>query len=197
MKRKLEGIDISHWNRQTVIDEYDPGFVIMKATEGCTYRDDQMNAYYNQCVREQIPCGFYHYARAERNDAIKEADWFISNLPKGAIGNCVLALDFEGKSLSIKLVDDWALRFLARVEQQTGVKPLLYVSQATVKRFPKVQAGNYGLWVARYRNKLLGYGDISPWKFAAIWQYTSNPIDRDVFYGTVEQFYKYGKAVKI
>lgn len=191
---KIEGIDISHWNVLNVIDAYSPKFVIIKATEGKTYADQQMYSAYKKCKEKGIRTGFYHFARAENNDAIAEADWFLKNLPKDCIGKSILVLDYEAKALTVKYPDDWALRFCTRVEQQTGVKPLLYCSQAVVKRFPKTQAGGYGLWVARYRNKLLGYGDVSPWKFAAIWQYTSKPLDRDIFYGTVEQFDKYARV---
>ena len=193
MGKKIEGIDVSHWNPVTVIDDFEPQFVIMKLTEGKTLVDPDINLHYSKALMRGAQTGFYHFARAEKNDAIVEAEWFCKNLPPYAIGKSILVLDYEAKALSISSPDDWALRWLTRVEQITGVKPLLYCSQAVVKRFPKVQANGNGLWIARYRNKLLGYGDVTPWKFAAIWQYTSKPVDRDIFYGTVEQFKKYAK----
>lgn len=193
MAKKIEGIDVSHWNQITTIDDFEPEFVIIKLTEGKTFSDNQAGLHYAKATMRGAQTGFYHFARAEKNDAIEEAEWFVNNLPKGAIGKSILVLDYEAKALSITSPDDWALRWLTRVEQLTGVKPLLYCSQSVVRRFPKTQANGNGLWVARYRNKLLGYGDVTPWKFAAIWQYTSKPVDRDIFYGTVEQFQKYAK----
>lgn len=193
MAKRIEGIDISHWNDVKVIDEFKPEFCLIKLTEGKTFLDNQAITAYHICRSKNILPGFYHFARAEKNDAIAEAEWFVKNLPVGCLGNVMLVLDYEQKALSISNVDDWALRFLTRVEQLTGVKPLLYCSQSVVKRFPKVQSNGNGLWVARYRNKLLGYGDVSPWKFAAIWQYTSKYVDQDVFYGTREQFKKYAE----
>lgn len=194
MGKRIEGIDVSHWNSIDTIVKERPQFVMMKLTEGYTYTDWQYTAHREQARNMGIPYGYYHYCRAEKNDAIKEADFFVSRIPQEDLPHVVLALDFEGKSLSIKLVDDWALRFLVRVEQLTGKKPLLYCSQSTVKRFPRVAASGFGLWVARYRNKLLGCGDISPFKLCAMWQYTSKGCDKNIFYGTIEQFKKYGEV---
>lgn len=190
---KIYGVDVSHWNKLSDIPENRPQFVMMKLTEGYTFVDQSHKANIAMCEHLQIPYGFYHYARAERNEPEKEAEFFVSKIPSHTLNHCVLALDFEGKALSITSVDAWAVAFLKRVEELTHKKPLLYCSQSVVKRFPMVAQSGYGLWVARYRNMLLGAGDIRPFKFAAIWQYTSKPIDKDVFYGTVKQFKKYGE----
>ena len=194
MKKQIEGIDISHWNGITAIPDHAPQFVMMKLTEGCTYVDKQHLSHRVMAKHAGVPIGYYHFARAEKNDAYAEATHFVNNIPKEDFDTCVLALDYEAKALSIKDVDTWAMRFLTRVETLTGKKPLLYCSQSVVKRFPRVASAGYGLWVARYRNKLLGAGDITPWKFCAMWQYTSKPIDKNVFYGTVDQFKKYGEV---
>lgn len=191
---KIEGIDVSHWNRDDVISQYKPSFVMMKATEGKTHIDDKFRLFREQCKFFDIPYGYYHYCRAEKNTAKDEAVHFVRTIPAEDIKTAVLALDYEGKALSLKDVDTWALEFCLEVERLTGKKPLLYCSQSTVKRFPKVAAHGFGLWVARYRNKLLGAGDIKPFKFAAMWQYTSTPIDRNVFNGTQKQFMKYGEV---
>lgn len=192
---KLEGIDVSHWNHKVAIAEHKPDFVMIKATEGVTFKDPDMLYHYWLAQSMYVPSGFYHYARAEKNTPEAEAEHFISTIPETALGfGHPLALDFEGKALSLKDVDSWALRFMQHIYNKTGVKPLLYASQSTLKRFPKTADFGCGLWVARYRNKALGYGDIKPWKFAAMWQYTSNPIDRDIFYGNKTQFEKYGKG---
>lgn len=194
MKKQIEGIDVSHWNKIDAIPSHNPKFVMMKLTEGKSFIDERHKHHRELCRLLDIPYGYYHYARAEKNDAKAEAEFFVSQIPVEDLKSAVLALDYEGKALSIKDPDTWALRFMVRVEQLTGKKPLLYCSQSVVKRFRQVAANNFGLWVARYRNKLLGAGDVKPFKFAAIWQYTSTPIDKNVFYGTKEQFKKYGEV---
>ena len=194
MGKKIEGIDVSHWNAIDTIPKYAPQFVMMKITEGCGFIDPDYLAHRQQCKNLSIPYGYYHYARAERNSAVDEARFFVTKIPHEDLQHAVLALDYEGKALSIKNVDAWAYDFCSEVLRLTGKKPLLYCSQSTVKRFPRTCAGGFGLWVARYRNKLLGAGDITPWKFAAMWQYTSKGVDKNIFYGTVNQFRKYGEV---
>lgn len=190
---KSYGIDVSHWNTLSNIPENKPDFVMMKLTEGATFIDAAHKSYIAMCEHLNVPYGFYHYARAEKNDPEIEADFFVSKIPGHTLSHCVLALDFEGKSLAITSVDAWAVEFLKRVEELTHKKPLLYCSQSVVKRFPMVAQSGYGLWVARYRNPILGAGDVRPWKFAAIWQYTSKPIDKNIFHGSIKQFKKYGE----
>lgn len=189
---RMEGIDVSHWNKLETIPDVRPEFAMIKLSEGKTFKDSQAMAHAWMCKTLGIPFGFYHYARAEKNTPEEEADFFVSLIPQDDLGHAVLALDYEGKALSIKDVDTWARAFCQRVYEKTRVLPVLYCSQSTVKRFPKTCKYGVGLWVARYRNKLLGYGDINPWKFAAMWQYTSKPHDKNIFYGSKTQFLKYG-----
>lgn len=191
---RIEGVDVSHWNKLETIPESGAKFAMIKLSEGKTFVDNKHIQHREMCQVLNIPYGYYHYCRAEKNDAIAEAEFFVSQIPEDDLKSCVLALDYEGKALSLKDADTWALRFMVRVEQLTGKKPLLYCSQSVVKRFKQVAAHGFGLWVARYRNKMLGAGDIKPFKFAAIWQYTSQPFDRNIFYGSVEQFKKYGRV---
>lgn len=191
---RIEGIDVSHWNMIDTITNENPDFVIIKLTEGVTFVDNLAKRHADIARRLDIPIGYYHYARAERNDAKREAEFFVSQIPQEDLQSAVLALDYEGKALSIKECDAWALRFMETVEEMTGKKSLLYCSQSVVKRFPQVAKNGFGLWVARYRNKLLGAGDVKPFAFAAIWQYTSKGVDRNIFYGTRKQFLKYGEV---
>lgn len=191
---RIEGVDISHWNNTTKWIELNPEFVIIKATEGNTYVDNMCKSNCEYAKAIDAERGYYHYARAEKNNAKAEAEHFVRNIPDGEIGSAILALDYEGKALSLKNCDSWALEFLKHVEALTGVKPLLYCSQSVVKRFPEVAKNGNGLWVARYRNKMLGAGDIKPWKFSAIWQYDSTGTDKNIFYGNRKQFRKYAEV---
>ena len=101
----------------------------------------------------------------------------------------MLVLDYEGKSLSITPV--WAREFLDKVFQITGVRPMIYMSESACKTVgPAVVDGNYGLWVAKYsKNK----PKVDPWKFSAMWQYTSTPYDKSVFYGDRVAWEKYAE----
>lgn len=189
---KLTGIDISHWNKPDTLDANykNNDFVIMKASEGKNFRDSALIENYEKAKLYGYYIGFYHFARPDLgNRAETEARHFLETIPKRE--DILLALDVEGKALSLNYIDMWAYDWMEYVEAHTGIKPLLYVSQSETKKFKQVCKTNHGLWVARYRPKILGYGDVKPWKFAAIWQYTNNPIDKNIFYGNEHQLQKY------
>ena len=188
----IKGIDVSHWQKVGTVKANKPEFCIIKASEGKSYKDPLMAAHAAEAEEVGALLGFYHYARPEINTYKEDADNFIARV-KPYIGRCVLALDWEGKALSCSL--EWALAWLQYVEQQTGVKPMFYTS-ISVCRYCKIIADNgNGLWVARYNNKPGKPEDkkynITPWKFWAVHQYSSKPIDQDIFNGTKSQFKKY------
>lgn len=174
------GCDISRYQ----YGEWNPSyssFVMIKATEGTTYKDPAMEKFVEKMatdVPDNCPfIGFYHYARADKNTPAQEVNNFLNTI-KPHIGNCLLALDFENESFSCKNPDAWATQFCMNVETQTGTKPLLYVSASYVKRFP-VTLARFPLWVAHYNVQKPGVVDCKP----KIWQFTSKPFDIDIFYG--------------
>ena len=73
----LRGIDISNWQAGFDISAAQPGFVIAKATEGTTYVDRCCDGFVKDCIKHDIPFGFYHFARS--NDAAAEAKFFYEN----------------------------------------------------------------------------------------------------------------------
>lgn len=162
--------------------------VIVKCTEGTGYRNPCMRTDIETALEQHKCIGLYHFARAENNFAIDEAMWFLRNAAP-YIGKAVLILDYEGKSLSVNPV--WAREFLDMVFQITGVRPMIYMSESACKTIgPAVVDRNYGLWVAKYsKNK----PKVDPWNFSAMWQYTSNPYDKSVFYGDREAWKKYAE----
>lgn len=190
----LTGIDISHWNKPDILDKnIQNDFVIMKASEGNSFRDSMMRTHYEKAKFYGYFIGFYHFARPDLgNKASTEARNFIETIPER--NNVLLALDIEGNALKVKNIDEWAYDWMQYVEAHTSIKPLLYCSQSQTNKFNMVYKNNNGLWVARYRPKILGYGKVSPWKFAAIWQYTSEPIDKNIFFGNEHQLLKYMKG---
>ena len=107
----------------------------------------------------------------------------------------------------------WAKTWLDIVAAHWGTKPLIYMSANTIRiaDWTPVSSADYGLWVAGYPR---GYaGDtlrnpgsvpysVSPWKFAAAWQYSSSgsvagvgsAVDVDWFYGDAATWAKYANA---
>ena len=166
----LKGIDVSHHNNLdrilSIIDK--PDFCIIKATEGITYNDPKFKHNVEICTEREIPIGFYHYARPEKNDPISEAKHFIDRIAP-YIGKCILALDWEDKALDCSI--DWALKFLNYVYCQTGVKSLFYCSSWYTTKINKIYENDYGLWVAQYTS--LKKPSIGVYPFWAMWQYAT------------------------
>lgn len=189
----LHGIDISNWQKGINIPER-LDFCIVKATEGFRFVDPYCDGFVQQCISKGISFGFYHFAR--NNEPEKEASFFAENTIGYSLKG-IPVLDIEDNS-----IEDWGAysqRFVDKYHAITGVYPLIYASASQLKRFygyPLVDT--CGLWVAGYPDsKERGLKDvpkfpydISPWKFAAIWQFTSNgyisgwnePIDINVAY---------------
>ena len=195
----LKGIDISHWQANLDIASTGAQFVICKATQGTTFVDPSCDRHYQIAKRLGLKLGVYHYASG--GDPIAEADFFVRNI-QGYIGEAILILDWE-KTQNGRYHEhaSWCLRFLNRVKELTGVKPLVYMSASVIKvaDWSKVVAGDYGLWVAGWPDNRDSWDipdfrwDVKPWPFYALWQYTSSGgrLDRDVFMGDVAAWDKY------
>ena len=78
---RIEGIDVSHWNKIETIPEARPEFALIKLSEGKTFKDSQAMGHTWMCKTLDIPYGFYHYARAEKNTPEEEAEFFVSLIP--------------------------------------------------------------------------------------------------------------------
>lgn len=189
----LKGIDVSNHNS---IRSYNPDqcdFVIIKASEGRTYKDPLLDAHYNRIhgSNDGKPdlkrlYGFYHYARPENNSPENEAAHFL-NLVRHHAGHALFALDWEGRALNYGA--EWPRRWLDSVYHATGVRPLFYVQASSAQKYASLARANYGLWVAHYDTKKPKFRG---WRFYAIWQYsTAGNLDRDLFNGDAETFKKY------
>ncbi len=187
----LKGIDISKWQANLDIASTGAEFVICKATQGTTIVDQSCDRHYQMAKRLGLKLGVYHYASG--GDPIAEADFFVNNI-QGYIGEAILVLDWESnQNPRFGEHAGWCLKFMNRVKERTGVKPLIYMSASVLKRAdwsPLVRA-DYGLWIAGYPDNRDSWDipnfpfSYSPWPFYAIWQYTSSDgrLDRDVFQG--------------
>lgn len=194
----MNGIDISNWQKDLDLKKIDYDFVIVKATEGLNFVDKYCDGFIQTAKAMNKKFGFYHFARPT-NSAIAEAEFFVTNC-RSYFGEGIPVLDWEAEN---KNDVQWALRWLNRVQDLTGVKPMIYMSESVVNAYnwSSVVAADYGLWVAKYRDTKPDYNyDMSAagnmpkvkwWPFYAMWQWTSvgrldgysGSLDCDVFYG--------------
>lgn len=190
----MKGIDISHHNKsvcsKAFINKQD--FVIIKASEGTHFKDPMLDEFYNRVHGKndgKADCyknyGFYHFARPDKNTAVKEAKYFLSYVKHHA-GYAAFALDWEGVALNHSAT--WAEKWLTYVYDHTGTKPLIYLQSSELKtsKYDKILK-NYPLWVAHWNTT-------EPFTYNydyAIWQNgIVNEIDRNIFNGNQQKWDK-------
>lgn len=180
----LYGVDISNFQPVSGGKYAGYAFVICKATEGVSFNDKRFTQHMANASRNGQLLGAYHYARPEYNNAFKEADHFLKVFDPW-IGKAVPCLDWEQKALQYSPL--WALAWLRYVEEKTGSKPLFYVqqSQAKLSKYKPIADAGFPLWLAQYSKK----PGPTVWPALTMWQYTSNPLDKDVFYGDRADWY--------
>ena len=189
----LHGTDQSKWQPNQITEG---DFIICKATEGCGYVDPTCDAKYQMNKAAGKLLGVYHYARPDLgNSAEAEAEFFVNNI-KGYIKEAILVLDWESAN---KCDTGWAKRWLDKVKELTGVKPLIYMSSSVTFAYDwsAVVAGDYGLWVANYGNNdgtNHGCPAVGYWGIVAMHQYTSNPLDKDEFFGDANTWKAYASS---
>lgn len=205
--KTMNGIDVSNYQRGLDLSKVDIDFVIIKATEGTSLVMDTCDGFYQQAKQLGIHRGIYHFARPEYNSAEAEAAYFLKHT-QGYRNDAIMALDWESPGCTDP---NWALTWLNYVYNQTGVRPLIYMSDSVARNqnWTNVIAADYGLWVAKYRDYEPDYNfDMSnagsdptggSWPFYAMWQWTSSGrldgysgnLDCNIFYGSVNAWNAY------
>lgn len=176
--------------------DYPVSFCFVKATEGTTIR----NAYYvSDCMqarRRGIEVGSYHFFSLKSSPR-EQATAFLryARFPKGDLPP---VLDVEPTNAQIRAYGGTekllqAIRtWLQIVEQQVGVRPILYVNQGFVTKHladATDMKRDYQVWIARY-------GEYKPDVRLAIWQLSPDgrvagirgEVDINVFNGYRDQY---------
>lgn len=206
----LHGVDVSDHQGELPWDQLhkEIDFVMIRASYGLTFdRWYSNNRQYSRSTN--TPHGYYHYGMPSVSSPEDQANFFIDGM--GIQKNEILALDFEDESFAGD-IDDWCYRFLKRCSDKLdGYKPLLYVNPNFINKaggFPKVRAGDYGLWCALWDDNAEAIPG-TPWAVVAMKQYLGDadgmrkatvagitPIDLDAFYGNLDTFYLYAYKPK-
>jgi GH25 family lysozyme M1 (1,4-beta-N-acetylmuramidase) len=130
----IQGVDVSHWNgaiNWNAVAADNQKFAIAKVTEGQTFLDNMYSTNKSGATSAGLKFTAYHFARPDTtsNDAVKEADWFVSQAGLGH-GNLVPALDLEvNGGLSVSALTTWVQAWLGEVAAQMGgVHAMIYTS---------------------------------------------------------------------
>ena len=181
----LKGFDTSHHQKEYIFEEYvkQADFMIIKATEGKTYRDPTFIKRAN--IIKDMLCGYYHYARPENNTPEEEAENFVTTINNCFSDNAILILDWEGNSLQYPF--EWALKWCELIHKEMGVKPIIYASASVIKKYKDL----HGLWWTAHYNEDCKRGCTHDGGVVEVLtQYTSEPLDIDIFHGTKKDWLK-------
>jgi GH25 family lysozyme M1 (1,4-beta-N-acetylmuramidase) len=189
------GVDVSSyqgkikWSTQT---KQDKDFAYIKATEGSSYKNAYFKNQYGGAKKAGMIRGAYHFANPAGKAGYKQARYFVKNGGGWSADGKTLpgVLDIEYNpygstcyGVSKKKMVAWVSSFTREYKKLTGKDAVIYTTtdwwtQCTGNS-SKLGRTN-PLWVARYGTKKPGTLP-KGWKTATFWQYSSNPIDQDVF----------------
>lgn len=183
----IVGQDLSRHNDNDEIMD-NSAFIFLKASEGMTYTDPTVDIKLKAIAekrKDNLPIiGFYHYARPNNNSPEEETDNFLKRI-EPHIGQCLMALDWEGTSTSLHKVvqGEWINKFCGIIYNRTGVAPLLYISESPYRSIKDYLNPQIPTWIAKYGNRPINYNT----QFPLMWQFTNTPFDIDLFYGSPAQ----------
>lgn len=194
----LNFIDVSKYqgniNWQAVRDAGYVGAVVkVSGSDAGDYYDPTCSTNYYGAKAAGLAIGGYHFAGG--GDANHEAEFFVNGMKPFEEGD-VFVLDWE-----IQHPDPvgWCDAFVNRVHDLTGVWCLVYMNGSTRNAFDWSRiAAKCGFWIAWYGRD--PESDLPVAGTYVMHQYTSTGqvpgiagnVDLDAWYGTVEQFKKYG-----
>ena len=147
----MNGIDIASY--QSKIDPAKlttTDFIIIKFTQGTTYVNPYAVTQYSLARKAGKCLGAYHYAAGK--DAKAEARFFVEKIGD-RVGECILALDWEGAQNPAFGRNDvaWCRTWLNEVYRLTGVRPFIYMSKSVCRAHDWSSiADDYPLWCAQY-----------------------------------------------
>jgi GH25 family lysozyme M1 (1,4-beta-N-acetylmuramidase) len=193
------GIDVSgHQGNVNWPAQWNAGkrFVWVKATESITYRNPYFAQQYNGSYNQGFIRGAYHFALPDRSTGAAQANYFSNNGGGWSGDGRTLpgALDMEynpygatcyGKSQAAMAA--WIRDFSNTYKARWNKYPAIYTSTSWWSQCVGNNsfAGTNPLWVARYASApgTLPYN----WGVYTVWQYSSSPIDQNVFNGDMSR----------
>lgn len=130
------GIDLSHHNPEPDWDKLDVDFIILKATEGATYRDPTFYKRREQCINHNIPVGAYHFFTGI-NDAMEEFRNFSYTV--GHTIDIIPVIDAERipKNVNKEAFKRNLHHFCYLIYQEYGVLPIVYTSEPFYDKYIK------------------------------------------------------------
>jgi GH25 family lysozyme M1 (1,4-beta-N-acetylmuramidase) len=199
----IKGVDIaSHQGPDYAYPNW-AEFAVIKATGGHSYVNPELNAQVKNARARGLEAGFYHYmfepsygtaANPSGGDVQREAANFIQAVELVKRPGDTLWLDVEeyGKTVGyVGYLGDWCVQFCDLVGAHFGCTVGIYT--ATWFLLPNGMQGDsrlarYPLWFASWQDEPPGAAYLKPWTGMTMWQFNADGVDKDLFYGTREDW---------
>jgi lysozyme len=173
----VTGIDVSFWQASvnwTAVKAQGHSFAFARISDGVAHSDTQFAANWQGMKAAGLTRGAYQFFRSNQ-DPVAQADLVVAKLQAaGGIeaGDLPVVLDLESTDGQTNAtVVAKAKQWLARVEELTGKRPLVYTA-AFMSPTLGNNFGSYPLWVANYGATCPSMpSGFTQWKF---WQYTDS-----------------------
>lgn len=188
-KYDIIGIDVSAHNGTIDFDKVAAdgvSFVIIKATEGATFKDKNFIDNYRNATKAGLKVGAYHFFRFETPGYMQGLN-FVNSI-RGRELHLPVVIDIEEWSNAIgepthTVID--RLNEMIRHLENHGYRVMLYTNKNGYKRFLKGNFPGYDVWIC----SLAEEPDIEEW---SIWQAThsghidgiSRSVDVNAFKGS-------------
>lgn len=150
-------------------------YVIMKASEGITLKDNKFPKHWKEAEEAGYGRGAYHFFRSSKNPET-QARQYIRTVGRLRDRDLPPILDIETihKGCTKKELNARALTWLKTVEAHYGRTPVVYSNESFIRDMLSDEIRkHYLLWVAHYREEK---PELEGW---AMWQFT----DRAAVYG--------------
>lgn len=153
------GIDVSHhqgeidWEKLFVNERYDTiiQFVYCKATEGSDHLDSRWASNHTLLQKLNIPHGAYHFF-SPKSPPRPQAKHFLANWKKSNL-DLPPVLDVESEGFSDKDLIAKMKIWLTEIENQSGMRPIIYTSLHFFETKFKRDFPDYKFWIAAYSRK--------------------------------------------
>jgi GH25 family lysozyme M1 (1,4-beta-N-acetylmuramidase) len=195
------GVDVSSYQGKVKWSKWakrDKDFAYVKATEGTSYKNPYFRSQYGGAAKAGLIRGAYHFASPNGKAGYKQARYFVKNGGGWSADGKTLpgVLDIEYNpygstcyGVSKKKMVKWISSFTREYKKLTGKDAVIYTTtdwwtQCTGNSAKFAETNP--LWVARYGTKKPGTLP-KGWKTPTFWQYTSDPIDQNVFPGKMKR----------
>lgn len=150
----VRGVDISSYQMNVdmkKLAEQNVQFAYIKATEGSSYVDNYFEQNWDNIAEAGIPAGAYHYFSYDA-DGESQAYNYITTVGKDLTGRLIPAVDMEYAGENSRppvksVVVEELKKFNAIIEEEYGVKPIIYAQKDYYDAYLRDDFADYPHWV--------------------------------------------------